>query len=98
MTGIILIYPPEMFRDPAIIEAMRAHGLPSPISIQHSLTACDRCGKSGWIGPKQREAAAAGFGEVVCFYCLTENPPDAEMGVISLNPDIDQVPRRVGGQ
>lgn len=94
MRRIILIYPPAMFRDPAIIEAMRTQNLPSPISIQHSLTNCGRCEESGWIGPKQREAAAAGFGEVICFYCLMKDPPDEAMGMISLNADIDKVPRR----
>lgn len=96
MKPIIPIYPPEFLKEPEIVEATR--GLPSPVSIEHSLTGCERCGRSGWIGPRQRAMAEAGGGEVVCGYCIKKDPMlqnPAEMTVYSLNPDIDQAPRRI---
>lgn len=95
MRPIIPIYPPAMFKDPKIIEATR--GIRSPVTIEHSLTPCDRCGESGWIGPKQRQMAEAGVGDVLCIYCMVKDPEFQAAGVVpmvSLNPDIEQVPRR----
>jgi hypothetical protein len=96
MRPIIGIYPPAMFTDPAMIEMMRRDNIPSPISIEHSLTTCTRCRGDGWIGPKQREVAAAGLATVICLYCITKDPELRSMAMITLNPEIDQVPRRFG--
>ncbi len=95
MKSIILVYPPALFRNPQVVELMREQGMQSPISIEHSLTACERCDEQCWIGPQQLAVARRGLGEVVCFYCLMKDPDAAgSMGMISLNPDIDDVPRR----
>lgn len=93
---LIVIYPPEMFRDPRVIEVMRREELPSPISIEHSLATCLRCGRKGWIGPKQRAAADADEGEIWCFYCLSKIRGALSAPVVALNPDADSIPRRFG--
>lgn len=96
MNMIILIYPPSLINSAESIEVLQREGIASPISIEHSLINCGRCDEQGWIGPKQRQAANAGAGEVVCFYCLTADPEIPEVvPMISLNADIDDVPRRL---
>jgi len=99
MRAIIPIYPPAIFKDPRVIEATR--GLRSPITIEHSLIDCSRCGEPGWIGPKQRAAAQSETAEVICIYCFGKDP-DVQAGstfpMISLNPDIESVPRRDGSR
>lgn len=93
MKAFIPIYPPKIFKDPRVAEALR--DLQSPVSIHHTLIPCGQCGESGWIGPKQRAMADAGDGEVICVYCLMKHPDfRGEIPMISLNPDIDQAPRR----
>lgn len=88
MKPLIPIYPPRMLRDPKVVNALREHGVQSPISIEHSLINCPRCEQQGWIGPKQRLLAEAGGGDVICLPCIAADPGAPMLEVVALNPDI----------
>ena len=94
MKRIVPIYPPALLKEPKIVAAIERGEMHSPVSIEHSLIKCTRCHRDGWIGPKQREFAATGGGEVVCIYCIRAEPGLKSAALLALNPGIEDVPRR----
>ncbi len=99
MRSIVSIYPPELLQLPEIQAAIREGRISNPVSIEHSLIACSRCGQQGWIGPKQRQFAEERGSEILCIVpCLAGDQRAMEAvqrgNIASLNPDIENVPRR----
>lgn len=97
MSNIIILINQDLASDPEINEILRAKGMLHPISIEHSPWCCQRCSADCWIGPKQKLLATLTGLETVCYRCTFKDPefaaPD-EVPVVSLNPDIVDVPRR----
>jgi hypothetical protein len=91
---IIPIYPPEAIQR----MAKERPDVRSPVTIEHTLVPCPSCGTDGWIGPKQRVAAVLGAGTVLCVLCMVKDPElmGAAWEYRSLNPGIEDVPRRNG--
>ncbi len=75
--------------------------LPQP-TVLHTLTFCDSCERSCWIGPAQAQLRRADDRIVsLCYFCiavaLEHNAEFAEQfsdNIVSLNPDIDKARRR----
>lgn len=82
---IVAVYPAEL-RD------MRLPGVPHPVTVEHSLTTCDRCGKDAWIGPKQKLIVTFNGYEKVCYVCIAQQDGDVTMQ--SANLSIDDAQRR----
>ena len=78
--------------------ALKTEGVMSPVSIDHALWDCERCHQKAWIGPKQKLAVTVQGCEAVCYRCIFADPALSEAlmggGMVSLNPGIDQRPRR----
>jgi hypothetical protein len=43
--------------------------LKNPVTIEHTIWKCERCGTDAWIGPKQRLAVTLQGHEAVCYRC-----------------------------
>lgn len=69
---------------------------PNPVSIDHTLTTCDRCGVEAWIGPHQLALHRDAGAERVCAYCINKDPELAtgNVATATLNPNADDRPRR----
>lgn len=83
-----------------INDAMAAEGNPPFVpSIEHSISHCQRCQQSVWIGPTQKQMADSVLFHtlVLCSICITSDVtlrPSLYSPAVSVNPDIDQVPKR----
>lgn len=88
MTAVVLLTPVDI--------AANFPGPPdmNPVSIDHSMTTCDRCNGNSWIGPQQFELVKAGQATKVCYRCAATDPELATASPLVTNPDIDDRPRR----
>lgn len=91
--AVIAICPQSLAKDARTFE-----GVLNPVTVDHSPWACDRCGADCWIGPKQKLLAALGQAEAVCYLCIFADPElkaaVTGQSMVSLNPTIDERPRR----
>jgi hypothetical protein len=71
-------------------------------SVEHEPIDCPSCGWPVWIGPRQLKMLTSGQAVGLCVYCLVEAArTDSGLAeailsqrMISLNPDIDNAPKR----
>jgi hypothetical protein len=70
--------------------------LPSPVTVEHTDTHCSVCDAECWIGPRQKEFAESGQGQIICYMCIATNPTYAavDTATIALNPTADRLPRK----
>lgn len=86
----ILLIPQAMATDP------RFTHLRSPVTIEHSPVKCPKCGSDCWIGPKQKFMASLTGMQTRCYTCILEDERYIGFDIVSLNPGIENVPRRNG--
>lgn len=87
----------DLARDPKINAILKAEGQMNPVSTEHTPWRCERCSADCWIGPKQRLTVTLTGMEAVCYRCILKDPDfqgAGEIAMVSVNPDIDDVPRR----
>jgi hypothetical protein len=90
---------PTGSNDPLVVMLCRdrtyVDGYQTKPSIQHTLVTCEVCGDDAWIGPKQLQVRPALRLCMICVSILSVHAVDGgPKEVRSLNPDIDNVPRR----
>jgi hypothetical protein len=71
--------------------------LKSPVTVEHTIWKCERCGGDAWIGPKQKLAVLFQGFEAVCYRCVFKDEDflsQGEVPMIGLNPGIEDVARR----
>lgn len=86
-------------QDRAFIDAVNAElepGVPAWVpSIEHTGTACERCGRAVWIGPKQRQLAESVLFATIklCTPCAvtTTDELGVELEFRAANPDAHQL-------
>lgn len=74
---------------------------PVPVpSIEHTIKHCDGCTQRIWVGPTQLEAYSTRGGILLCLICALVlykrlEALGEEIGMEVLNPNADDVPRRI---
>lgn len=92
---VIMIISDAQVRDPTVRALLTKHGVTHPVSVQHQLTRCDRCGNDGWIGPTTGELAKSRPDLAkVCTVCMLGDASVGRFSMVALNPAIEEVPRR----
>jgi hypothetical protein len=91
----IMIISDAQVRTPAVQAMLTKLGITHPVTVQHQLTRCDKCGDDGWIGPTTRDLANSRPDlPKWCTACLVMDTRIGQIGMVGLNPTIDEVPRR----
>jgi hypothetical protein len=90
MRPIVLMVSQREAQNPEVLTAANV------VSIEHSPMDCHRCGTACWVGPRQKIMATLGGAEAICYGCFLKDPDlKGQIPVVSLNPTIDNVPRRL---
>lgn len=84
---------------PVDTSALPETGVPLPEpSVEHSITTCDDCAQSVWIGPAQRLQRIGRGLPVLCYLCaLKAVEPGPDMLILGLDATADSKPRRAAG-
>lgn len=98
-TGKVIAIWPQNRKEIKQLNQMLPISIPRfTVSIEHSPTTCDACGRDCWIGPKQKMLLESPFlkANKLCMFCISKAVQQLGLDPqpISTNMDEHLIPRR----